>query len=206
MNLTARAEISRAKWLVFLEPGTYTEFFNGTNIPFNCQFIVGEEDDRGVVLYEVYRVSPSLSLSTYHYGTWTWENGLKLSNLSFYQRRNSLQGLTIDVGYNSDGSLTLMRKFSNGSSEKDGFIYSVWKTLEGRLNFTTNYSKITTTSWGILLNNNTWTGMVSAVMRNEAEVGVGAFGVTAIRSTVVDFFTPILNTRYFNMLYRKIVF
>ncbi|PSN47274.1 hypothetical protein C0J52_13338 [Blattella germanica] len=44
-KLTARAEISRAKWLVFLEPGTYTEFFNGTNIPFNCQFIVGEEDD-----------------------------------------------------------------------------------------------------------------------------------------------------------------
>jgi hypothetical protein len=47
--------------------------------------------------------------------------------------------------------------------------------------------------WGRELSNNSWDGMLGAIIRDEADVGVAAFAMTSSRASVVNFLTPLMN-------------
>jgi hypothetical protein len=87
-------EPSVAIWLQYLERNSQLEeFFTNTDITFEGEFLVAQEDDdHTVVLREIYRVSPSFSMHIHHFGVWTSLRGLTLSTVSFYERRSNLQG------------------------------------------------------------------------------------------------------------------
>ena len=57
-------------WLLFLDTNTsLSQFFTDINIPYDCQFLVAQpQSDHVVMLTEVYLVSPTLPLQTYHSG------------------------------------------------------------------------------------------------------------------------------------------
>jgi hypothetical protein len=70
--------------------------FANIDIPFDCEFLVAQqEDDHTVVLAEVYRINASFPIHIHHFGIWTSISGATLSTVSFYQRRNNLQGLLL---------------------------------------------------------------------------------------------------------------
>jgi len=74
------------------------QFFTDINIPFDCQFLVAQpQNDHVFVLTEVYRVSPTLPLQTYHFGNWTASGGLNWHLQYVYMRRKNLNGLTIQA-------------------------------------------------------------------------------------------------------------
>jgi len=50
-------------------------------------------------------------------------------------------------------------------------------------------------AWGSVDKSNHWNGMVAMLHRKQVDVGVDHFMMTAERSTVMDFTTPILLTR-----------
>jgi hypothetical protein len=85
--------------LLFLETNKSLDlFFTDINIPFDCQFLVAQpQSDHVVLLTEVYRVSPTLPLQTYHFGNWTAGGGLTWSSQGFYMGRKNLKGLTIQA-------------------------------------------------------------------------------------------------------------
>jgi hypothetical protein len=87
--------LSVAIWLHFIERNAHLEeLFANIDIPFDCEFLVAQQEDaHTVVLREVYRISASIPMQIYEFGTWTSINGLTLSAVSFYQRRSNLQGL-----------------------------------------------------------------------------------------------------------------
>jgi hypothetical protein len=88
--------MSKATWLLFLETKLPDEFFLGIYIPFDCEFLVVQRaGDTTVILTEVYRVNSTYPLQTYPFGTWTSHGGLSWPNISFYQRRDNLQGLVL---------------------------------------------------------------------------------------------------------------
>jgi hypothetical protein len=88
---------SSAIWLLSLEANvSLKQFFTDINIPFDCQFLVAQPEHGHVVaLTEVYRVSPTLPLQTYRFGSWTAAGGLTWPSQGFYQRRSKLKGLVL---------------------------------------------------------------------------------------------------------------
>jgi hypothetical protein len=81
-------------WLLFLDTNTsLDQFFSDINIPFYCQFLVAQpQRNHVVVLTEVYRVSPTLSLQTYCFRNWTAGGGLSWLSQGLYRRRKNLNG------------------------------------------------------------------------------------------------------------------
>jgi hypothetical protein len=94
--------MSKVTWLLFLEAKLLSEeFFLDIYIPFDCEFLVvqGAGDDDIVLLTEVYRVESALPLQTRLFGTWTSSGGLTWPNISLYQRRYNLQGITLKSAF-----------------------------------------------------------------------------------------------------------
>jgi hypothetical protein len=92
--------MSEATWLLFLETKFLDEFFLGIYIPFDCEFLVAQRTGKNaVVLTEVYQVKATHPLQTYPFGTWTSHGGLSWPNISFYQRRDNLQGLVLRTAF-----------------------------------------------------------------------------------------------------------
>jgi hypothetical protein len=92
--------MSTATWLLFLDTTPLDEFFRGIYIPFDSEFLVVQPaNDDAAVLTEVYRISASLPLQTHPFGTWSPGDGLTCSDVSFYQRRDNLQGLVLRTAF-----------------------------------------------------------------------------------------------------------
>ncbi|XP_069171944.1 LOW QUALITY PROTEIN: glutamate receptor U1-like [Procambarus clarkii] len=64
--------------------------------------------------------------------------------------------------------------------------------LAKALNFSYLYLRPPDGSWGLKREDGTWSGMLGMVIRQEVDVGVGPFGVSAARAEVVDFTKPVL--------------
>ena len=86
------------------------EFFSEINIPFDCEFLIGQPVDDEVILTEVYKVSPLLNLRTFPFGEWSTARGLTWSTMGLYDRRNSLHGFTVTTGFKK---VSNTRTFSN---------------------------------------------------------------------------------------------
>jgi hypothetical protein len=93
--------MSKATWMLFLDTRwPLDEFFSDVYIPFDCEFVVVQSArDEGVILTEVYRVSPSFPLQKYRFGTWSAGDGLFCTDKGFYQRRDNLQGLALSTAF-----------------------------------------------------------------------------------------------------------
>lgn len=93
--------MSKAIWILFLDTKwLLDEFFNDVHIPFDCEFVVVQPAaDEVAILTEIYRVGPSFPLQNYPFCTWSAGAGLVCTDMDFYQRRHSLQGLTLKTAF-----------------------------------------------------------------------------------------------------------
>ena len=93
--------MSKATWVLFVDTKcSLDEFFSDVYIPFDCEFVVVQPaGDKGAILTEVYRVSPSFPLQKYRFGTWSASDGLFCTDKGFYQRRDNLQGIALKTAY-----------------------------------------------------------------------------------------------------------
>ncbi|KAJ4445623.1 hypothetical protein ANN_12305 [Periplaneta americana] len=66
----------------------------------------------------------------------------------------------------------------------------------------TKYAAVTQHSWGVYLDNKTWSGVIGLVQRREVDIGIGTFAMSSQRSSAVDFFAPMLETRQVNTFTR----
>jgi hypothetical protein len=100
-QFSGKRHMSKFFWLLFLDKdSSLEELFTDINIPFDCEFLVAQPGSDNVVgLTEVYRVRPTLPLQTYRFGNWTPGGGLTWPSRGFYQRRNSLLGITLKTGF-----------------------------------------------------------------------------------------------------------
>ncbi|XP_071533007.1 glutamate receptor U1-like, partial [Panulirus ornatus] len=63
--------------------------------------------------------------------------------------------------------------------------------LSTALNFTYTYVRPPDGAWGTRQSDGSWPGMVGVVVREEADIGLGPFTISAPRAEVVDFTYPI---------------
>lgn len=103
LQLLTESELPKGKRLVFVDEAvSLEEFFAGTYIPFNSEFLVAQTSPgsrgRGVVdasLTEVYHVHPTLPLQIFRIGNWSSVAGLSWSSVPLVRRRGDLHGTLI---------------------------------------------------------------------------------------------------------------
>ncbi|XP_021924652.1 probable glutamate receptor [Zootermopsis nevadensis] len=177
-------------WVLFLDAESLLEeFFAGIYIPFDCEFLVAQIEDKYVSLTEVYHIGPARPLQTYRFGTWTARSGLAWRLIGFFRRRYNLQEQLIKVAY-VDQKHALTETHNNGSKKITGFFVHVWNTIANFLNMKAVCQRVDT--YGSRMENGSWNGIIQMVISNEVHVGVGDFTVTAGRSAVVDCLAPLI--------------
>ena len=74
-------------------------------IPFNCQFLILNNDTARnhsiIPIIEIFNrnLAIQLELSAVHFGTWNENEGLKISDVDFYNRRLDLNGTILQAGH-----------------------------------------------------------------------------------------------------------
>ncbi|XP_068228547.1 probable glutamate receptor [Palaemon carinicauda] len=117
--------------------------------------------------------------------TWIPKYGLVYSNKDepFPKKfKKMIDGANLNVA-----TVTFLPHFSMNST---GPIVTVLKMLANKVNFT--YTIIPESSYGYLLPNGTWNGLVGLVLRKDADIGLGPLAITYGRSKVIDYTEPIL--------------
>jgi hypothetical protein len=76
------------------------EFFVDIDIPLDCEFLVAQrsgraEEECDVSLTEVYNLQPSRQVQTNFVAKWSSKDGLKWSEVSFFERRGDLRGISL---------------------------------------------------------------------------------------------------------------
>ena len=87
--------LSNAIWLLFSESQDVAENWI---IPIDSEFLIASQQLNGVVLSEVYRVSPSHPLQFRNFFIQNTAKDLSCSAKSLYQRRSDLKGLIFRTG------------------------------------------------------------------------------------------------------------
>merc|ERR550519_2901273 len=64
--------------------------------------------------------------------------------------------------------------------------------LEKMMNFSTNIVLSPDRQWGAPLENGSWNGVISRLMKNKTQVGLASFTQTKSRMEVVDLFPPLI--------------
>jgi hypothetical protein len=104
-QIQGTVDLTRAKWLQFIDSAQTEIYLRGSYIPLDCQFIVAVPTGTGtVVLTEVYHIRRNHRLQTVKLGEWHPESGPGWTNLSFYSRRRNLHGVRIKAAVISDVS------------------------------------------------------------------------------------------------------
>jgi hypothetical protein len=100
-QISTKMRMSKATWLLFLDTKLpLEEFFFDIDIPFDCEFLVAQgAGGHAVLLTEVYRVKATLPLLINIFGTWTSPGGLTWPNMTLYQRRDNLRGISLRTGF-----------------------------------------------------------------------------------------------------------
>jgi hypothetical protein len=73
------------------------DFFRGMYIPLDCEFLIAHLPHSDVIISEVYHLDRHLPLYRNYFGTWRQNLGVTLTNISFLERRNDLQGIVMKV-------------------------------------------------------------------------------------------------------------
>jgi hypothetical protein len=83
---------------MFLDSSTPQDILADTYIPFDCEFLIARQDEKGgISLTEVYRISKGMSLLSRYFGYWISQTNHHFPATDLYSRRPSLEGLLISA-------------------------------------------------------------------------------------------------------------
>jgi hypothetical protein len=99
-----------------MNAGTEMEkFFTDIDVPVDSELLVAHRQKDDVRLTEVYRVRGGYPLQEYAFGTISdRDNVLSATNITFYRRRNNLQGLIIQAA-TTNVSLSQFRHYPSSN-------------------------------------------------------------------------------------------
>ncbi|XP_069190852.1 uncharacterized protein [Procambarus clarkii] len=132
--------------------------------------------------------------------SWTPQRGLALtSSLPLFPDKFSkfIQRPTLTLAAEINALITVVNPKEDEAGEKvmlqfAGPAADLVSYLAKGLNFSYKYMRPPDGSSGSKREDGSWSGMVGMVIRQEIDVAVGPFGVSAVRAEVVDFTVPIL--------------
>ncbi|CAL7936744.1 unnamed protein product [Xylocopa violacea] len=119
-----------------------------------------------------------------------------LTNLSLYERRNSLGGTVLRAVIVKSSIMITLK-----DSKVTGYLSRVINELQAALNFTIVIAAEKLGYGGYNQTSKSWNGAFRLVASGEVDIGLADFSMTNIRLDYVDYTVPIITTR--NCLYLK---
>ncbi|XP_011497652.1 PREDICTED: LOW QUALITY PROTEIN: probable glutamate receptor [Ceratosolen solmsi marchali] len=184
-------------WIIFFRQETNIHrFFSEIFVPLDCIFLVVRKykDGASTSLTEIYNIDKDRELLTNLFGVWNEKDGLRITKLTLYQRRNDLYGQMIKVATVQDPPVSLIERNSSGEIIGiKGFFGTVIQILQKNLNCTVTYAECD--SWGYVLPNGSWTGIVGMLVRKEIDLAATELLMTSDRLEAIEFTTPVFSTK-----------
>ena len=145
--------------------------------------------NRGIELYEVYRIHEDFDIKVVPFGSWTIEDGVSSPPHGKWIRRKNMEGANIKIVTElAEPYITEMIPIGPDKFEVKGMYAEILFTLQSVLNFTFNgLSKSPDGQWGALQSDGTWTGMVRELQDERMDLALQGFAVSTARARVVDF-------------------
>ncbi|XP_068214364.1 glutamate receptor-like [Palaemon carinicauda] len=148
----------------------------------------------GVYMYLPYSHRVLLSAS------WKETTGLTVfGDQPFFPNKfNKLRdGAEMVVAGNNFPPHVAIQETTNKSTDGKEFLFSgpllqLLGILAKNINFTYSLVQPPDGSWGFLFPNGTWNGMVGMILRKEVDFALGPFGITYLRSKVIDYTDPLV--------------
>jgi hypothetical protein len=82
---------------MFLNVSSLEGVLDHINIPFDCEFLIAQQGEDGVILTEVYKIGTGQQILNNYFGFWTSKLKFRFPSTDFYSRRSSLYGLPISA-------------------------------------------------------------------------------------------------------------
>ena len=149
--------------------------------------------ERGIELYEVYRIHEDFDIKVVPFGFWTVDNGVSSPPHGKWIRRKNMEGANINVVTELyPPYITEMIPIGPDKFTVKGLYADIFFTLQSILNFTFDgMIKSPDGQWGAMKSDGTWTGMVRELLDERMDVGLQGFSLTAARAAVIDFSATI---------------
>ena len=135
-----------------------------------------EYSNKGIELYEAYRIHEDFDITVKPYGSWSIDTGLTLPMYNKWIRRKDMQGAKLKIQalvyppyYNemipTDSPEEFRFSLNNG-----GMYADLWFVLQSFLNFTYVLTKPPDGQAGVLKSDGTWTGMIRELQEQRIDM------------------------------------
>ena len=159
-----------------------TKFKLGYQTNFYCFSFFGV---RKIRIYDAYKIHDDAKVTLKEYGTWSCNNGLRVSNQDIWSRREDLEGFHFKVvSAFSPPSVTYIEDQCTSEHCFKGMYADIWHSLSKKMNFSYTISR--EYAWGSF-DNGSWNGMVGTIAKEDADIACTDLAITKERSTAVDF-------------------
>ena len=128
----------------------------------------------------------------------TWRQGGKWNNVQslFWDKTRNLHGYNLTIvglpyiPCTKVDSNELKRTNGNLTASYHGLDITILNNIRKQRNFQYHIVEPPDRQWGILLENDTWTGIVGYLQNRKADVAIGCTALTSSRANYVDFAQP----------------
>jgi len=164
---------------------------NTTFLRLDSDFYVAIETVHGYLIEEWYAIKGEVIKTPF--AKWSRETGFEpLSKLSKWERRNDLNGITLDI-------MTIPFKpmiiWKDNVTSPNGFLAEVLQQSLSNLNATLKWRLEPDQAYGLSLPNGSFNGIVGRVANRETDVGGAALLMRPDRAKVVNYLHPIYQAR-----------
>ena len=201
-----RNRASKEYWLLDISPLSSTEIAKSKlqtlKLDLDDDLLLYTHSNRGLELYEAYRIQDGHDITIRYYGFWSHENGLVSPTNGKWIRRKNMEGAKLKVlALVSKPYITDLIPTAPGEFEIKGIYADIFFALQDILNFTFVVTKPPDEQWGAIQSDGTWTGFVRELQDERADVAVTDITITVARSNVITFAQPI--TEIYHSLFIK---
>ena len=129
--------------------------------------------NKGIELFEVYRIHDDFGITVKPFGSWSADNGLTSPMYGKWIRRKNMQGAKLKVvtELQKPYITEMIPTGSPGEFEMKGMYAEVFFALQYILNFTFVLTKPPDGQWGALQSDGTWTGMIRELQDEKTDIG-----------------------------------
>ena len=162
-------------WLSTLKAETKDRLDN-LKLDFDDDLLWFKYTNKGIELYEVYRIHEDFDITVKPYGSWSNDTGLTLPMYNKWIRRKDMQGAKLKVMLkeyppyinemiptDTPGEFTM--------NPGGGMYVDLFFALQSVLNFTFVLTKPPDGQYGVLKSDGTWTGMIRELQDQRIDIG-----------------------------------
>ncbi|CAM1321927.1 Uncharacterised protein g7934 [Pycnogonum litorale] len=111
-------------------------------------------------------------------------------------------GIKLKVAAVDDPPFVTINRLKNGTLTGEGFLIDVWETLADSLKFRYEIIEPADKSYGLLLPNGSFSGIIGLVQRRKADLGLGAFSFLEERTKAVDYLRSYISYKGVKLVYK----